>query len=99
VSANGRSFEVDCTVRVSHTFHDLSAHVELDGDVAIAPGDRVLVQGAPIHPPYGEVHVERRRATVTRGTWFDRVWLRFRGHVDCLSLLEVSFSDDRLGEV
>ena len=87
-----RVFEVGCTVRVSHTYEDLSAHVELDGDVAIEPGDRVLVHGAPIQPPYGEVHVERRRATVTRATLLERLWCHVRGELDCLSLLEVSFS-------
>ena len=29
--ARGRTFEVPCTVRVSHTFENLYAHVELDG--------------------------------------------------------------------
>ena len=92
----GRSFDVGCTVRVSHTFEDLSAHVELEGELAIGPGDRVLVHGAPINPPYGEVRVERRRATVTRAPWLERVWTRMTGDLDCLSLLEVSFSERRL---
>ncbi len=90
-----RSFDVDCTVRVSHTFEDLSAHVELDGDVAIEPGDEVLVHGAPIEPPYGDVQIERRRATVTRATWLARTWTRMTGDLECLSLLDVSFSDRR----
>jgi hypothetical protein len=90
-----RSFDVDCTVRVSHTFEDLSAHVELDGDVAIEPGDEVLVHGAPIEPPYGDVQIERRRATVTRATWLARTWIRMTGDLECLSLLDVSFSDRR----
>ncbi len=89
----GRSFDVLCTVRVSHTFEDLSAHVELEGDLPIGPGDRVLVHGAPINPPYGEVRVERRRATVTRASWLERTWTRLTGDLQCLSLLEVSFSD------
>jgi hypothetical protein len=89
----GRSFDVFCTVRVSHTFEDLSAHVELEGDLPIGPGDRVLVHGGPINPPYGEVRVERRRATVTRASWFERTWTRLTGDLQSLSLLEVSFSD------
>jgi hypothetical protein len=89
---NKRTFDVDCTVRVSHTYDDLSAHVELDGNIAIQPGDRVLVHGAPIHPPYGEVQTERRTATVTRATWMERAWCHVRGELDCLSLLEISFS-------
>jgi len=90
-----RSFDVGCTVSVSHRFEDLSAHVELDGDVVLQPGDEVLVHGAPIRPPYGEVRVERRRATVTRALWMSRVWTRMWGDVDCLSLLDVSFSERR----
>lgn len=89
------SFEVACTVRVSHTFENLSAHVDLDGDVAIRPGDKVLVHGAPMNVPYGEVQVERRRATVTRASWLERNWIRMTGDLDALSLLEVSFSDWR----
>jgi hypothetical protein len=88
-----RSFDVDCTVRVSHTFEELSAHVELEGDLAIGPGDQVLVHGAPINPPYGQVQVERRKATVTRATWLERTWTRLVGDLDCRSLLDVSFSD------
>lgn len=91
-----RSFDVACSVHVSHTFENLSAHVELDGDVRLGPGDRVLVHGAPIQPPYGHVQTERRRATVTRAGRLERAWTRLTGDFDCLSLLEVSFSDRRL---
>jgi hypothetical protein len=90
-----RSFEVLCTVRVSHTFEELSAHVELDGDVQVEPGDSVLVHGTEINPPYGEVQTERRKATVTRASWVERTWIRLTGDLDCLSLLDVSFSDRR----
>ena len=90
-----RTFDVFCTVRVSHTFENLSAHVELEGEVEIEPGDQVLVHGAPINPPYGEVQVERRRATVTRASWLERLWTRLTGDLECLSLLDVSFSDRR----
>ena len=90
-----RSFEVFCTVSVSHCFENLSAHVELEGDVPIGPADTVIVHGAPINPPYGAVQVERRRATVTRAHWLERAWARLTGDFDCLSLLDVSFSDRR----
>lgn len=88
--------DVFCLVRVSHTFEDLSAHVEIEGDgdvTRIGPGDEVLVHGPPIHPPYGEVRVERRRATITRAHWLRRTWIRMTGDFDCLSLLDVSFTD------
>jgi hypothetical protein len=94
-TTRARSFDVPCTVRVSHTFEELSAHVELDGEIPIQPGDRVLVHGAAINPPYGEVRVERRLATVTRASWIERTWTRLTGDLDCLSLLDVSFSDRR----
>jgi len=97
MSATGsaRSFDVFCTVRVSHTFEELSAHVELEGEVPIHPGDRVLVHGAAINPPYGHVQTERRLATVTRAGWLERTWTRLTGDLDCLSLLDVSFSNRR----
>lgn len=94
-SIKDRSFDVFCTVRVSHTFENLYAHVELESDYEIKPGDRVLVHGAPINPPYGEVHTERRLSTVTRATWLERTWTRLTGDLQCLSLLDVSFSDRR----
>ncbi len=90
-----RSFVVACTVSVSHTFENLSAHVDLDGAVEVRPGDQVLVHGSPMNPPYGEVMVERRMATVTRASWLERTWTRLTGDLDCLSLLEVSFTDRR----
>jgi hypothetical protein len=95
VAPSARSFEVPCTVRVSHTFEELSAHVELEGEIEIQPGDRVLVHGAAINPPYGHVQVERRVATVTRASWLERTWTRLTGDLHSLSLLDVSFSDRR----
>ncbi|NBU19658.1 MAG: hypothetical protein EBS44_10555, partial [Betaproteobacteria bacterium] len=46
--------DVMCTVRVVNTFESLAAHVELDGDVTVGPGDEVLVHGEEIRVPYGE---------------------------------------------
>jgi hypothetical protein len=90
-----RSFDVACTVTVSHRPEDLSAHVELDDDVVAEPGDRVVVHGDAPSPPFGEVWVERRVATVTRASLLQRIWVRLTGNLDCLSLLEVSFSERR----
>ena len=91
-----RTFDVPCTVEVSHTFESLHAHVVLDGDVQIEPGDQVLVHGTPIHPPYGEVQTERRTATVTRATVLERMWTKLTGNAQFLELLDVSFSDRRI---
>ncbi len=90
-----RVFDVGCTVRASNTMHELSAHVELDGDLEVGPGDRVHVHGGPISPEFGESLVERRQATVTRAGWFSRMWSRCTGDLACMHLLEVSFTDRR----
>jgi hypothetical protein len=88
-------FDVGCTVEVSHKFESLHAHVELDGEVAIHPGDEVLVHGAPIHPDYGEVVRERRTATVVRATRLERLWTRLTGDLEFMELLEFSFTERR----
>jgi hypothetical protein len=88
-----RSFDVECTVEVSHTFDSLHAHVVLDGDYKIAPGDAVLVHGRPIAVPYGEVQTERRRATVTQAPVWERLWTRATGDLEFMELCEFSFSD------
>jgi hypothetical protein len=90
-----RSFEIGCTVVVSNKMEELAAHVELDGNLDVGPGDKVLVHGEPIHPGFGETVVERRIATVTRATWFERMWTRWTGDFECLELLDTSFTDRR----
>ncbi|MBL8953852.1 MAG: hypothetical protein JNK82_23955 [Myxococcaceae bacterium] len=88
----GRSFEVACTVRVSHRFEDLSAHVELDGGLPLYPGDQVRVHGTALRPRYGETLNARRVATVTRASWLERTWVRWVGDLDCLTLFD--FGDE-----
>lgn len=88
-------FETGCTVDVSHTFESLHAHVDLDEGQDMAPGDRVLIHGRPINPPFGERVVERRRATVTKASAIERWWTQLVGNLECLDLLDVSFSDRR----
>ncbi len=89
-----RRIEVPCTVEVSHTFESLHAHVVLDGDVRIAPGDEVLVHGKPIEAPYGHVITERRMATVTQATVWERLWTRATGDFEFMELCEFSFSEE-----
>jgi uncharacterized Zn finger protein len=89
-----RRFDVPCTVEVSHTFDSLHAHVELDGDVKIEPGDEVLVHGRPLEVPYGEVRTERRTATVTRASLVERLWTRATGDLEFMELCEFSFSEE-----
>ena len=90
-----RSFDTPCTIEVDHSFDHLHAHVELDGDVPIYPGDRVCVHGSAIRLAFGERLVERRMATVTRATALGRAWTRFRARFEITELYELSFSGGR----
>ena len=89
-----KQLEVPCTVRVINTFDSLEAHVELDGDVAIEPGDEVTVHGAPIVVPYGETATIRRHATVRRAGPMERAWTRMTGDLEFMELCEFSFSEE-----
>jgi hypothetical protein len=89
------SFEVPCTVEVSHTFDSLHAHVVLDGDIKIQPGDEVIVHGSPVKVPYGEVATFRRQATVIKASWLERTWTRLTGDLEFMELCEFSFSEKR----
>lgn len=85
-------FDTPCTIEVEHTDAHLHAHVELDGDVAIKPGDRVRVHGAPVRVRFGERMIERRTATVTRANIIERAWTRLRGDLDLTEMYEITFS-------
>ncbi len=87
-----RRFDVDCTIEVENTFESLHAHVILDGDIEIEPGDSVKVHGDTVRVPYGEKCVLRRRATVTRAGWLERKWTRATGDLEFMELCEFSFS-------
>ena len=89
-----KSFNVDCTVDVQNTFDSLHAYVELDGDIAIEPGDEVIVHGKPVEVPYGEHHVFRRTATVRRAGPIERTWTRLTGDLEFMELCEFSFSEE-----
>jgi hypothetical protein len=90
-----RSFDVPCTVEIEQTSETLHAHVVLDGDIQIRPGDEVLVHDAPTGVEFGERLVVRRTATVVRGSPFDRLRARIEGYLELTELYEVSFSDGR----
>ncbi len=86
------SFDVPCTVTIENTYESLHAHVELDGDIAIEPGDEVKVQGEPIIVPFGEKRQLRRIATVRRAGALERAWTRLTGDLEFMELCEFSFS-------
>jgi hypothetical protein len=88
-----QTFDIGCTVDVQNTFEALHAYVELDGDVAIQPGDEVIVHGKPVEVPYGERQVFKRQATVRRAHWLERTWTRMTGDFEFMELCEFSFSE------
>lgn len=81
-----------CTVEVEHSNEALEAHVALDGNPDICPGDRVRVHGNAIRVAFGETIRVRRAATWTRAGWLLRAWTRFAGHFGMAELYEVSFT-------
>lgn len=94
-SSARRTFDVPCTVEIEQTSETLHAHVVLDGDVRIQPGDEVMVHDSPTRVEFGERLVVRRTATVTRGGLLDRLRARIAGYLELTELYEVSFSDGR----
>lgn len=89
------TFDVACTVEIEQSAETLHAHVVLDGDVDIQPGDAVTVHDAPIDIGFGERIVVRRRATVMRGGLLARLQARIEGYLALTELYDVSFSDGR----
>jgi hypothetical protein len=85
-----------CTIDIEHTESSLHAHVALDGEVALRPGDRVRVLGEPIRVVFGQRLVLRRDATVERAGWLERQWTRFAAGFGLAELYEVSFTPGRL---
>lgn len=83
-----------CTVEVSHRFESLHAHVKFLNGAVVHPGDEVLVHGAPVMAPYGEVVVEDRTATITRASGLERLWTRLTGNLEVMELCEFSFSEE-----
>ena len=89
------SFEAPCTVEIERSAESLHAHVVMDGDVAIRPGDEVQVRDPPPEPPFGERIAVRRLATVTRAGLPERLWTRLAGNFELTELYDVSFTDRR----
>jgi hypothetical protein len=90
-----RSLRTLCTVEIEHSENSLHAHVELDGDFDLGPGDRVRVHGPPIRPRFGERMVLRRHATVERAGWLERAWTRLISDFEFSELYDVSFTPGR----
>jgi hypothetical protein len=95
MKANSRIFDVPCTIEIEQTPESLHAHVDLDGDIDIHPGDRVLIHDAPVEVAYGERVVVRRSATIMRASWSERLWARFVASLALTELYDVSFTPRR----
>ncbi|MEL7213995.1 MAG: hypothetical protein AAGK92_15125 [Pseudomonadota bacterium] len=83
-----------CTVEISHKFESLHAHVRFNNGAVVYPGDSVLVHGAEIMAPYGEIVTEDRTATITRASGLERMWTRMTGDLEFMELCEFSFSEE-----
>jgi hypothetical protein len=90
-----RQFEIPCTIEIEQTHDCFHAHLALEGDIAIGPGDRVHVHGEPIRVAFGQKLTERRRATVTRAGLLRRAWTRLVARFELQELFEVSFTTRR----
>jgi hypothetical protein len=90
------SFETPCTITVEQSSEHFHAHVELADEIAIEPGDKVRVHGAPIQIPFGTRQVFERRATVTRASPLARTLTRIAAYFDLSELYEVSFNAGRI---
>jgi hypothetical protein len=91
-----RRFDIPCRIAIEQSDEHFHAHVELDGDVAIYPGDSVQVHGDPIRISFGESALYERIATVTRASALTRAWIRCKAYLDFGELYEVSFSPGSL---
>lgn len=85
-----------CTVTISHRFEELSAHVKFNNGAVVNPGDSVLVHGAEIMAPYGELVEEDRTATIIRASKLEQIWTRWTGDFEFMELCEFSFSEEVL---
>jgi hypothetical protein len=87
-----RSFDIPCRIAVEQSEAHFHAHVELAENIAIHPGDRVRVHGAPVRVAFGESTVIDRMATVTRAGPLRRAWTKALSYFDFGELYEVSFT-------
>lgn len=93
---SSRKFDTLCRIEIEQSADHFHAHVELEGNVEINPGDRVQVHGDPIMVAFGEKVVFDRNATVQRAGLLRQAWTRFAGHFEMAELYEVSFTPGRL---
>jgi hypothetical protein len=91
-----RRFDIPCRIAIEQSEEHFHAHVELDGDIPIYPGDQVHVHGDPVQVSFGESVIVDRMATVTRAGPVQRAWTKVAAYFDLGELYEVSFTSGRL---
>lgn len=87
---------VPCTIRITHTWESLEAHVELPGGFQPEMGDRVTVHGAAVQVPFGETITIEREATIRRAGPLEKLWVRIRSMFELDELYEVNFTTEIL---
>jgi len=90
-----KTIDVGCTIEIEHSANSLHAHVTLDDNIDIRPGDAVTIHGDPVQPQFGDKFTLRRRATVRRANWITDKWTRLVARLELTELLETSFSEWR----
>lgn len=91
-----QTLEVGCQIEIDHSADNLGAHLTLDGDPEIGPGDRVRVVGDPIEVKFGDHFTVRRRAIIERATPLGRIWTKFTGHFEMAELYDLNFTTGRV---
>ena len=89
-NTTGKTFDARCVVDVEHTAESLHAHA-IPESVALRPGDKVLVHGAPWRVDYGERLRVECSATVIRAGFITRAWTRLTALLELVELFEVGF--------
>lgn len=87
--------ETQCTILIEHSADHLHAHVELDGNLELGPGDAVKVHGDPVRLPFGEALTLRRDVTVWKAGAIKRWWTQLRAQTELTELYEITFSSEK----
>lgn len=91
-----QTFLVPCTITIEHSADSLHAHVEIDADLDIRPGDEVQVHDAPTMIAFGERMMVKRKATIIRASTLERFWTKVTSLFEMNELYEVSFTERRI---
>ena len=86
------AFRTRCTIEVEHSAASLHAHVTLENDTPLGPGDKVTIHGAPVQIAFGEKLLLQRDATVQRASALGRTFTKLIAQFELATLYEVSFS-------